>query len=117
MTKPQNIFVHWLRYMVILLAVIVTGGLAQIAAPRAQACPMCSELLPNDQGPADAATQTSPDATSPPQTGASLAKGFYYSILFMLAVPFLLVTGLSGMLYLSVKKAREPSQALAANRP
>ena len=43
------------------------------------------------------------------------AEGFYYSILFMLAVPFTLAAGLSGLLYVGMRNA--PKRPISTPTP
>lgn len=54
----------------------------------ALACPTCKDNLAAD-----------PDA-------ANLVRGYFYSILFMMAMPFTILTALSLMFYLEVRKAK-----------
>jgi p-aminobenzoyl-glutamate transporter AbgT len=70
------------------LAVVV--ALASVAA----ACPTCSEGL----------------ASSDPQH-QSLAAGFYYSILFMMSMPFAILGTFGGLAYSSIRRAREQQRA------
>jgi hypothetical protein len=62
------------------LALLVTGV--------ASACPTCTDGL----------------AQNDPQ-GQSIAAGFYYSILFMMGMPFAILATFGGMAYLSVRRA------------
>lgn len=87
------------RRIMILLFVLAVHGTGY----PVKACPMCSENLPETAPPANS-DPSQVDPITPP-SGGSLAKGFYYSILLMLAVPFLLITGLSGMLYRAIRKS------------
>jgi hypothetical protein len=64
------------------VAVVLTIGAA------ASACPTCREGL----------------ADNP--SGQSLARGFYYSILFMMSMPFLILGTLGTVAYRSVQKAK-----------
>jgi hypothetical protein len=54
----------------------------------AAACPTCKESLAHDPA------------------SANLARGFYYSILFMVSMPFLIFGGLSAYFYWEVRKAQ-----------
>lgn len=70
---------------------------ALVAMPAlAMACPNCKDALAQD-----------PDA-------ANLARGLYYSILFMLSMPALILTGLGSLFYLEIRKARRIKAAQAA---
>jgi heme/copper-type cytochrome/quinol oxidase subunit 2 len=55
----------------------------------ASACPTCKDGLAGD-----------PEA-------AGLARGIYYSILFMLAMPALILTGLGSLFYFEIRRARK----------
>ena len=68
------------RAILLLLAAIV------LWAEPAVACPMCKEALG--------------------AKGGDLVSGFFYSILFMLSMPFLIFTGMGTYLYMLVRKAR-----------
>lgn len=77
----------------------VAFALAIVAcfAVAASACPTCKEDLANN-----------------PQ-GRGLAAGFYYSILFMMSMPFLILGTLGTVAYRSVKRAQaERASASAA---
>jgi len=70
------------------------------------ACPMCSENLTSATNPpTDPSGATDTPTASP---GGSLATGFYYSILLMLAVPFLMMTTFCGVLYVRIKNPAKP---------
>ena len=61
-------------------------ALLLIAADVASACPTCKENLAHN--------------------GQNLARGFYYSILFMVSMPFLIFGGLCSYFYWEVCRAR-----------
>jgi hypothetical protein len=65
------------------------------AATVCSACPTCKDNLAHDPA------------------GANLARGYYYSILFMLSMPPLIFGGLSAYFYWEVRKARARSTAKA----
>ena len=71
---------------------LVAGGLALLVvtllASDASACPTCREGL----------------AENDPH-GQSMAAGYYYSILFMMSMPFIIITTFGSFAYRSVKKA------------
>jgi heme/copper-type cytochrome/quinol oxidase subunit 2 len=70
---------------------------ALVAMPAlAMACPNCKDALATD-----------PDA-------ANLARGLYYSILFMLAMPALILTGLGSLFYWEVRRAKRRQAATAS---
>jgi hypothetical protein len=68
-----------------LFPLVVVALLASVAA----ACPTCREGL----------------AENDPQ-GQSLAAGFFYSILFMMAAPFTILGAFGGLAYLSIRRAK-----------
>jgi len=72
-----------------LLAIAV---MAAMAAP-VQACPMCSQALADGKG-------------------GDLIAGFFWSIVFMMSMPFLIVAALALYFFLQVRKARA-AQAMA----
>ncbi|MCO6456133.1 MAG: hypothetical protein J5I93_12610 [Pirellulaceae bacterium] len=46
--------------------------------------------------------------------GMNLARGYYWSILFMMAMPFLLLSGLGSYFYYEIRRARARQAALGA---
>jgi uncharacterized paraquat-inducible protein A len=74
------------RWMLIALAIALVLLIASVAA----ACPNCKEGL----------------AQNDPQ-GESIAAGYYYSILFMMAMPFTVLGTFGGLAYLSIRRARQ----------
>jgi hypothetical protein len=81
---------RWFR----LVAMIVVAAILFAAADAACACPNCKEGL----------AQNDPH-------GQSIAAGYYYSILFMLSMPFLIITTFGTFAYRSVKKAQAQRDA------
>jgi heme/copper-type cytochrome/quinol oxidase subunit 2 len=71
-------------------------AVALLLTSFAAACPTCKDQLAHDPA------------------SANLARGFYYSILFMLSMPFLIFSGLSAYFYWEVRKARARQAALAS---
>jgi heme/copper-type cytochrome/quinol oxidase subunit 2 len=59
-----------------------------LSASAASACPMCKAALANAEGQGD------------------LVSGFFWSILFMMSMPFTLLASFSGYMYLQVRRAR-----------
>jgi len=59
----------------------------------ASACPGCKDALASQD---------------PTQTG--LVRGFFWSILFMMGMPFLLLSGLGALMYREVRRARAAQQ-------
>ena len=81
--------------------VVLAFALVLAIATPALACPTCKDQLAHD-----------------PQA-ANLARGFYYSILFMLSMPPLILGSLAAYFYWEVRKARArqaapPGPALAS---
>lgn len=79
------------RALRIVAAVVVVFCLM---TAEAYACPTCKDGL----------------AESDPQQRA-MAAGYYYSILFMMSMPFLLVATLGGFAYRAIRKADQRSLA------
>ena len=79
-------------------AVTMCAALAIVAlsAEVASACPSCKAALAN-QGKGD------------------LVKGFMYSILFMLSMPFALLGSFSGYMYVLVRRARREQESQHEN--
>jgi hypothetical protein len=63
--------------------------LVALSAGIATACPTCTDGL----------AQNDPH-------GQSLAAGFFYSILFMMGMPFAILGTFGGLAYLSIRRAR-----------
>jgi hypothetical protein len=85
---------RWLRIAIMIaLAAFLFG-----AAEAAWACPNCKEGL----------AQNDPH-------GQSIAAGYYYSILFMLSMPFIIITTFGTCAYRSVKKAQAQRDAAVAS--
>lgn len=80
---------RWLTIIAMVAFLLVVG--AQVA----EACPMCAEAIAN--GKSDKAQ--------------NVPRGFYYSILFMLSMPFLL-TGAFGFAFYRLHKSRDAVQSL-----
>lgn len=59
-----------------------------LLADGAGACPTCKENMAADPA------------------AANLVRGYFWSILFMLSMPFLILGGLSGYFYYEVRRAR-----------
>jgi uncharacterized paraquat-inducible protein A len=76
------------KKILLMLLVAVVAGV--ICAGDALACPTCKEGM----------------AGSDPVSVAR-ATGYYYSILFMMAMPFVIVSTFGGAAYLSIRRARE----------
>jgi uncharacterized membrane protein len=74
------------RWQTMLLAV----ALIAVVATLASACPTCKEGV---------------DANDPQHQ--SLAAGFYYSILFMMSMPFIILGSFGCLAFLSIRRAKE----------
>ena len=70
------------------LPIVLAMALLVCFADTALACPTCKENLAGD-----------PEA-------ANIVRGYFYSILFMLSMPPLILSGLSLYFYYEVRKAR-----------
>ena len=89
---------RWLRIAIMLsMAALLLG-----AADAAWACPNCKEGL----------AQNDPH-------GQSIAAGYYYSILFMLSMPFIILTTFGAFAYCSVKREgiRKRADQSGAKKP
>jgi len=75
-------------WVLIALAIVIVLLIASVAA----ACPTCKEGLDQND----------------PQ-GNALAAGYYYSILFMMAMPFTILGTFGGLAYLSIRRAQQAS--------
>lgn len=74
--------------MLACIRVLLAASLVLLLTWPAAACPTCKDSLGHD-----------------PAT-ASLARGYAYSILFMLSMPPLIFSGLAGYFYWEVRRAR-----------
>ena len=70
-------------------------GCCLIFVDAALACPTCKENLAGD-----------PEA-------ANIVRGYFYSILFMLSMPYLIFTGISLYFYSLIRQARRAREAAA----
>jgi heme/copper-type cytochrome/quinol oxidase subunit 2 len=79
------------RWSLVLLCllVVLTDGIAW-------GCPNCKDALANDPA------------------AAGLVRGYFYSILFMLSMPFLIFSGLSSYFYWEICRARAQQQLASA---
>jgi cytochrome c biogenesis protein CcdA len=71
-----------------LVCCVVVLGAASVAS----ACPSCQSALGNDSSQGD------------------LARGIYYSILFMMAMPFAIVGTFGGLAYRAIKREQRRQQ-------
>jgi hypothetical protein len=79
------------RWVLIAMAIAMLLLIASVAA----ACPNCKEGL----------------AQNDPQ-GQSIAAGYYYSILFMMGMPFAILGTFGGLAYLSIRRAQRQQHDL-----
>lgn len=77
------------RFAKMLFLVVLAGLLLSLLTDYVQACPNCKDALSQND---------------PARSG--LARGFFWSIMLMLATPFLITVGLGSYFYLLVRKAR-----------
>jgi ABC-type Na+ efflux pump permease subunit len=78
------------RWLIIATAIVLALLIASVAA----ACPNCKEGL----------AQNDPH-------GQSIAAGYYYSILFMMSMPFAILGTFGSLAYLSIRRARQQAEA------
>jgi hypothetical protein len=71
-----------------LLIVAASFAVLLAAASVAEACPSCQQALAGDEAHGD------------------LARGIYYSILFMMSMPFAIVGAFAGLVYRAVQKEK-----------
>lgn len=64
-----------------------------VASSVANACPTCKEAVS--------------------ENGGNLVQGYFLSIMFMMSMPFIILTALSSMFYLDVRRARRRNAELA----
>lgn len=76
-----------------LICLTVVLGVASVAS----ACPSCQTALGNDSSQGD------------------LARGIYYSILFMMAMPFAIVGTFGGLAYRTIKREQRRQAELKAS--
>jgi hypothetical protein len=77
------------RWILIALVIALVLLIVSVAA----ACPTCKEGL----------AQNDPH-------GQSIAAGYYYSILFMMSMPFAILGTFGSLAYLSIRRARQQQQ-------
>ncbi len=91
MTRNRpNVWISALRALMPVLVVLVL----LVTASEVFACPTCKDGL-SENDPA----------------GQAQAAGFFYSILFMMAMPFVLIGTFGGAAYFSIRRAREQQDA------
>jgi hypothetical protein len=88
----EPVIVRWFIAAIVVALVLL---LASVAA----ACPNCKNGL----------------AQNDPQ-GQSIAAGFYYSILFMMSMPYIVLGTFGSLAYLSIRRARKAKEMLAADQ-
>ena len=79
---------------------VVALALVAVLVTIASACPTCKEGL----------NQNDPQHQS-------VAAGFYYSILFMMSMPYIVLGSFGYLAFLSIRKAKERQVAEAASDP
>ena len=81
------------RWVLALLIVLMFVG-------AVSACPTCKDgLAQNDPG------------------RANMVRGYFWSILFMMSMPFLILGGLGSYFYFEIRRARSTGQLNAATLP
>jgi heme/copper-type cytochrome/quinol oxidase subunit 2 len=71
------------------LSTAIAALLVVFCCSVAAACPNCSQGLADQPG------------------GGDMVAGYFWSILFMMAMPFTIFTGIGGYMYFEVRKARK----------
>jgi len=66
----------------------------------AQACPNCKNAIAENAAGG---------------TGGDIARGFYYSILFMMSMPYILLGSLGCLAYVSIRRAKVQQESDAAS--
>ena len=90
---PHNRRTTWITAVRKMLPMIVIA-LILLTATEVLACPTCKDgLAENDPA------------------GQAQAAGYFYSILFMMAMPFVLFGTFGGAAYVSIRRARERGAA------
>lgn len=77
----------------IVTTLVLVALLCLLLQQTAMACPNCKEALLHDDS-----------------AHAGVARGYYWSILFMMSTPFVLLGGLSSYFYWEVRKAKYRQQ-------
>ncbi len=82
---------HRVARLALLVATCLWGCSSSLLA-----CPMCSQALADSS------------------QGGDLISGFFWSIVFMMSMPFVIVASLGTYFYLQIRRARAAQAALAA---
>ena len=92
-----------------ILLLVAAFGLALNQAQQAKACPNCKTMISED-----AANQPSgPEGTGDAQANKpDLARGFYWSILLMMPIPYLLTAGVGFGVWYHIRKNRAAVEAM-----
>ena len=94
LNNPRRSLRAFSRYAITLLVLVAVAT----TATTALACPTCTDgLAGNDPG------------------SQAIARGYFYSILFMMAMPFVIIGTFGGAAYLSIRRAREQQEAEQPN--
>jgi hypothetical protein len=91
---PRNLKSRLIRAIALAVAVAFVMGLASVAS----ACPSCQAALAGDEHQGD------------------LARGIYYSILFMMSMPFAIVGTFGTMAYRAIKREQRRQAALKSEQ-
>jgi uncharacterized membrane protein len=98
MTASAEKYCDMLKLLQRIRPFIVALALVAVLATVASACPTCKEGL---------------DQNDPQHQ--SVAAGFYYSILFMMSMPYIVLGSFGYLAFLSIRKAKVRQEAEAAN--
>jgi uncharacterized membrane protein len=88
---------HLLKVRRLLASITFWMVLGCLLVATAEACPTCKDNIAGDP------------------TAEGLARGFYYSILFMVSMPFFILGSLCAYFYFLVRRAEWEKQQLAAD--
>ena len=84
------------RIRIFLAASLPTAAIFLLLGGVACACPTCKDAIANDPA------------------SASLVRGYYYSILFMVSAPYVIFGSLAAYFYWQIRKARARQAAVAS---
>ncbi|MCA9102386.1 MAG: hypothetical protein R3C10_22935 [Pirellulales bacterium] len=84
-----------------LTVTLLCAGATLLLAGVAEACPNCKNAISEQVANGG---------------GGDPVRGFYYSILFMMSMPFLLVGSFTSLMYVQIRKARRAAQNQQATK-
>lgn len=99
--------IHYRWLLPLLMALLCLSGLE---VRQAEACPNCKTLLSEDAAARAGMDTGDPDAQQQAESG--LAKGFYWSILLMMPIPYLLTAAVGFGIWYHIRKNRSAVAAM-----